>query len=242
MTHKLLWLALIPLIVIGVLASAIRVASTDYVTTKGIAIRQQALTSMGIDDPIAAQRAAQTMAFERKLAEYRGATLLHVIPGALFLIFGSLQLVKWIRQRNITLHRWNGRVMLALALLSIIPGLFFGLFMPAGGRAEAVIIGFFGALFLTALVKGFIAIRRRQVGVHREWMLRAYAVAIGISMSRVLGAPVDFFFTPFGLSTPAIFAIDLALAFSSTTIVAEIWIRRTRPRARPIPALSPATV
>lgn len=238
--HRLLWIALAILVPVGVIASVTRVTSTDYVTTVALPIRQQAFTQMGIDDPLADQRRAQVEAFERKLAEYRAATLLHVIPGALFLVFGALQFVKRIRQRTIALHRWNGRVMLVLALVSIVPGLFFGLFMPAGGTAEAVVIGVFGALFVTALAKGVMAIRRKQVSTHREWMLRAYGVAIGISMSRLLGTPLDLVGTALGISTPTIFAIDLGLAFAATTLVAELWIRRTRPRGNtalaPVPA------
>src|SRR4051794_20439132 len=42
-------------------------------------------------------------------------TILHIIPGALFMISGPLQFMARIRLRHIQFHRWSGRVFIMAA-------------------------------------------------------------------------------------------------------------------------------
>jgi hypothetical protein len=46
-----------------------------------------------------------------------------------------------------------------------------------------VLIGLFGSLFLYALGKGFVHVRAGRVALHREWMIRAFAIALAIAHS-----------------------------------------------------------
>ncbi len=89
----MLWVALAVLVPIGVTSSVARVVSANFADAVVVPARERALASMEIADPIAAQRRMQVEAFEKKFVQHRGMTLVHVVPGALFLVFAPLQLV-----------------------------------------------------------------------------------------------------------------------------------------------------
>jgi hypothetical protein len=112
--------------------------------------------------------------------------------------------------------------------------------MPFAGPPEAAAIALFGGLFLLALARGFVAIRRRDLATHREWMIRAFAIALGISTVRLLGAVFDLALTPAGVSPAGVFLVSIWLGWLVTLGAAELWIRRTRPRLVAAPALARA--
>ncbi len=149
-------------------------------------------------------------------------------PGALFLALAPLQFVPRIRERHVSLHRWFGRVLIAAGFITALSGLYFGLLVPFGGAAESIGVALFGGLFLVALSVAFVAIRKRRIDRHREWMTRAFAIAIGISTTRVIGFLSDIAFAPFGLPLQDIFVFSIWLGWGLTLGTAEAWIRRAR--------------
>ena len=237
---RALWTALVLLVALGVTASLIRAFRPDIAMSTVVPARERLMASMGVPRDVAERRRPEVEALDRKFTVHRRAVLLHVVPGALYLLLAPLQFVPAIRRRNPAVHRWNGRILLVLALLSIVPGLYFGLLLPFGGWGETIVVALFGGLFITSLVKGFIAIRRKRTAIHREWMLRAFSVGIGISTVRLVSGPLDMWLTRYGVSTPTIFVLSLWIGFGLTTLVGELWIRATRPRVQV--ALSPANV
>jgi hypothetical protein len=122
-------------------------------------------------------------------------------------------------------------MLVAAAVVSVSSGLFFGLLMPFGGAAEVVAIALFGGLFLAALGRAVVAIRTGKVALHREWMIRAFAVAIGISTVRVFGAGLDLLLTPAGVRPDRVFVLSVWAGWVATLAAAELWIGRTRPPA-----------
>src|SRR5215212_67770 len=89
---------------------------------------------------------------------------LHVILGGVYLTLAPFQFVKGIRSRHLTYHRWTGRLLVAIGVVVGVTALFMGLVIPKAGWPERVVIGFFGGLFLIALVKGFLHVRARARG------------------------------------------------------------------------------
>lgn len=110
--------------------------------------------------------------------------------------------------------------------------LYFGLVMPYGGLSEAMAAATFGGFCLAAMGRAYLAIRRRQVALHREWMMRAFAIAIGISTIRVVGGVFDIVLTPAGYRSQELFVLSLWSGWLLTLGAAELWIRYTRPRSR----------
>lgn len=166
---------------------------------------------------------AQIRRFLAKFYVYPVATLLHVVPGAAFMILAPFQFSRHIRSRHIRFHRWSGRVIAALAVPIGVSGLFFGLLMPFSGAKEAAAIALFGAIFLFALARAVLAIRRGDVATHREWMIRMFSIAIGVSAVRLVGAV---FLVVLGRGPEAWFGESVWIGFGLTFGAAELWIRR----------------
>ena len=159
---------------------------------------------------------------------------LHVVLGAFYLMFAPFQFVKRIRSRHLGYHRRMGRVLVAVGLVVGATALFIGLVIPFSGWAESVVIGLFGSAFLVAIVKGFVHIRAGRVALHREWMIRAFAIALAIATQRVIFIPSLFVVAdPTDGQIVALSIVAWVAALVVHTSVAEAWIRLTRRRGVP---------
>ena len=159
---------------------------------------------------------------------------LHVVLGAFYLMFAPFQFVKRIRSRHLGYHRRMGRVLVAVGLVVGVTALFIGLVIPFSGWAESVVIGLFGSVFLVAIVKGFVHIRAGRVALHREWMIRAFAIALAIATQRVIFIPSLFVIAdPTVGQIVALSVVAWVAALVVHTSVAEAWIRLTRRRGVP---------
>ena len=98
--------------------------------------------------------------------------------------------------------------------------------MPAiGGVNQAAATTLFGTLFLFSLGKAYFHIRRREVALHREWMIRAYAIGLAVTTIRPI---VGIFFATSrltGLTPHEFFGTAFWIGFTIHLIVAESWIR-----------------
>jgi uncharacterized membrane protein len=171
-------------------------------------------------------RSAALAHFDGRFAAHPLWTLLHIAPGGVFLRLAPLQFSSSFRNRHLRFHRRSGRVLVVAGLLSGAGSLYFGLLMPFG-PGEAIVIALFGGLYLVAVGRGLFAIRKRDIGRHREWMVRAFAIALAISTIRVIGAFLDLTLTPAGWRPQEIFALSLWTGWAGMLLAAELWIRYT---------------
>lgn len=168
---------------------------------------------------------------------------LHVILGAAYLLAGSIQFIPRVRNRWPAYHRWAGRILVGVAAVVGSAALFMALVIPFSGWSGRVGNGFFASLFLFSLARGFFAIRRRDISRHREWMIRAFAIALGIATMRLMFVPLLAIFqveSPTAPIVPILSVISFVDSFTLHIAVAEWWIRRTRPRARAVASVRPA--
>jgi uncharacterized membrane protein YozB (DUF420 family) len=168
--------------------------------------------------------------------KYPTIVAMHVVLGAVYLIFAPFQFVKQIRSRYRGYHRRMGRLLVASGLLIGATALFMGLVIPFSGWAEQLLIAIFGSLFLFALVKGFVHIRAGRVAQHREWMLRAFAIGLSIATQRLIFIPSLFVAGVAGPTDERVVTLSL-MAWSAALVVhallAEVWIHLTRRRGVP---------
>lgn len=108
--------------------------------------------------------------------------------------------------------------------------LLLGILMPFGGAVEGFAAGVFGSYFLVSLALAYRAIRAHEVPVHRRWMIRAFAVGLGVGMIRVW----IILFQAFGFTLAESFGLSFRIAFSLHALAAEIWLR-----LRPAPYVAP---
>ncbi|HEY1337793.1 MAG TPA: DUF2306 domain-containing protein [Bryobacteraceae bacterium] len=160
-------------------------------------------------------------------ARHRFLTLAHIVPGMAFVILGPFQFVAGLRMRHPVLHRWMGRVLMILALVIGTTALIMGPQMAVGGGLETAATFVFGTLFLFAFGKAWAAIRARRLAEHRRWMIRGYAIGLGVATVRpIVGA---FFATSrFTHLTPHdFFGVAFWLGFIISLAMGEVWIRMT---------------
>ena len=163
-------------------------------------------------------------------SQHKLLTLIHVIPGMLFMVLGPLQLSRTIRNKYLQFHRWSGRVFLVCCLIIAGSALMMSFRMAIGGANETAATVLFALLFLFCLTKAFIHIRRKEVLLHREWMIRGFAIGLGVATVRpIVGA----FFAARRLSPHEFFGTAFWLGFTINLIAAEAWINYTRGRRIP---------
>lgn len=163
--------------------------------------------------------------FDGGFARNPALTLLHILPGFFFMVLGPFQFVAKLRSRNLNVHRWCGRVYVACGLVTGVTALMLGVVVGFGGATETSAVVFFSTLFLVFLAKALRHILHREIDLHREWMIRAFALGLSISTMRPL---VGLFFALTDLSFPEILGIVFWLAFSLHLVVAEVWVHHTR--------------
>jgi uncharacterized membrane protein len=173
-------------------------------------------------------RAAQFAALDDLFARYPILTLIHIVPGLFFVVLGPLQLSATIRARHLRWHRFSGRIFVVCGLVIGVSALVMSLGMPAiGGVNQAAATTLFAIFFLFALCKAFWHIRHREIVLHREWMIRAFAVGLAVATIRPI---IGVFFATSRLSrlTPhEFFGIAFWIGFVLHLIAAEAWIRAT---------------
>ena len=210
---RLVWTGIVFLVLIGVAA-----------VTRRTLVLLWPNTFSGNSSPAAALDAG--------FAKHPALTLIHILPGALFLALAALQFVPNIRQKHPQIHRWMGRVLVVCGLIIGISALVMSYKMNIGGPNETAATTLFAIVFLICLVKAYRHIRRREVGRHREWMIRAYGAGLGVATTRpIVGA----FFAFRRLTPHEFFGIAFWLGFTITFLAAEAWVDYTRQRARSTP-------
>ena len=173
--------------------------------------------------------AAQFGALDDLFAHYPVLTLIHIVPGMLFMLLGPLQFNSTIRARHLRWHRWSGRVFVTCGFVIGISALIMSFGMPAiGGVNQAAATTLFGCYFLLALSRAFWLIRRREVALHREWMIRAFSIGLAVATIRpIMGI---FFATSrfSGLTPREFFGIAFWIGFTLHLMAAEAWIHATQ--------------
>lgn len=168
--------------------------------------------------------------------EYPNLVKMHAALGAVYLALAPLQFLTPVRSRWLSFHRITGRVLTAIGLAIGLSAIFIGLVIPFSGLSEQVIISIFGAFYVVALVKGFLCIRRREIAKHREWMIRAFSIGLSIATMRLVFIPALIIVGADDATARTLSIISFSVAFSVHTLVAELWIRRSRKRP-PIAAM-----
>src|ERR687893_473471 len=160
---------------------------------------------------------------------------LHVVLGGLYLALAPFQFVRRMRSRHLAYHRRVGRLLVAIGVVVGVTALFMGLVIPFSGWPERVVVGLFGSLFLFALVKGYVHVRTGRVALHREWMIRAFAIGLAIATQRVIFFPALMITMsePTDARFGTLLIAALAAAFVVHASVAETWIRATRRSGAP---------
>jgi hypothetical protein len=191
-----------------------------------IAVAASIRRLVALDHPFVggpAQMAALDALFVAKAALTRS----HVVAGLALALFIPVQLSARIRRRFPRVHRWLGRLLMIVGIFVGLSG-YAMVVVPIGGPLEVSAIVVYATAFLASLLIAWRHIRRGNVLLHREWMLRAVAIVLGIATTRPV---VGIFFATrafTGLVPSQFFGIAFWIGFTSTALAGEWYVRSTR--------------
>jgi Predicted membrane protein (DUF2306) len=164
--------------------------------------------------------------FDSGLRDHPALTIIHIIPGLVFILLGPFQF----RNVSPSFHRTSLYIFIAVSYIIGLSALIMPfIVLPLGGLNEAVASSFFALYFLVSITRAFPAGSSEQSKSNREWLLRAYAVGLAIATVRPIMA-LSFVF--FGLKPQTFLGTAFWIGFSLHAIVAEAWIQSTRNPAK----------
>ncbi len=104
------------------------------------------------------------------------AILTHIVGSMMATILGPFQfLPKIITNRYLNLHRWLGRTYLMGVLVGGFGGLYMA-FLAYGGLVARLGFGILAIVWLLTGLMAYQKIRRKEIQIHRQWMVRNYAL------------------------------------------------------------------
>jgi uncharacterized membrane protein len=168
--------------------------------------------------------------FDIRYYEHFVATWLHLGPGLLIMLIGPTQFIPALRKKYLTAHRWAGRVFIVCGGIGAASGFFIGVFYPfmdiAGqGFNESMATLFFATYTLFCLYRAYTAIRQKQFGAHREWMVRSFALMLAIATERVM---LGILMSTTEIGVAVLFGTTFWMAGAINIAASEIWINLTR--------------
>lgn len=168
--------------------------------------------------------------FDTGFSRHPVLTFIHTLPGMMVMLLGPWQFMPRIRARHLSFHRISGRIYVACAFIVGISALCMPFIMlPIGGVNEAAASIMFSIYFLVSLFKACWHILHKNVPLHREWMIRAFAVGLAVSTVRPI---IALFFGVSGLPPQVFFGTAFWIGFTLHAMVAEVWINYTRPSVK----------
>lgn len=158
----------------------------------------------------------------------------HIMLGSVALVTCTLQLWPWLRRRHPRVHRYSGRVYVAVSIPTALAAMAIAPLGESGPNQQVAM--FLGGLFwLVTTVVGYWMARRRDFRRHRVWMVRSFALVYAIVANRVWLPLCFLVFTPElyfgGHLDPAMlaqaFGVSVWLSVVVNMMLAEWWLHRT---------------
>lgn len=160
--------------------------------------------------------------FDRRYALNPVLAYAHIIPGVVYLVLAPFQISRRFRNRHLDLHRRMGRFLVPTGIVAGVFGIIFGFFFSFGGVAEASASVVFGTYFVLAFTLAYRYIRVGDTVRHRRWMIRAFAIGLGVGTIRLW---VGLFQATGLLGEVESFGLAFWLAWTMHVVAAEIWLR-----------------
>ncbi|MFO7565703.1 MAG: DUF2306 domain-containing protein [Enhygromyxa sp.] len=161
------------------------------------------------------------------LASHPGSELLHRLGGTILVATGLAQFSVKLRRARPKLHRICGYIYIVLALSAGLSGIYLGLRLPFSGVAETIPSVIFGVALIVVTVVALNLARQRRFEIHREWMVRSYALVLGPAVIRLLYLPT---WRVFGLDQHDAMWVTFWVGWLTTWGFAELWIAARKRR------------
>lgn len=147
----------------------------------------------------------------------------HAGGGALALLTGPWQFSTWLRHTHRKWHRWLGRTFLLAVAASSVAGFTLAVYSEEGWATHAGFGSLAAVWFWTAWM-GYSTARAQRFPLHREWMVRSFALALAAVTLRIeLPLLLSVAHTSFHVA----YITVSWLSWIPNLAVAEWWLRRS---------------
>lgn len=161
--------------------------------------------------------------------QYSTVSLLHFLPGILFMLIGPLQFMPGLRRKYPRWHRMAGKVFMLSTVAILLSASWLVWKVPYGGLSEEISTGLFVLIAGFSLWKAWTSIRQRKVAQHREWIIRVFSIGLGVGSIRMFMVLLQI---TVGYNFQEAFPIAFWIGFSTCYLVGEAWIWYTSATAR----------
>ncbi|CAN7763095.1 DUF2306 domain-containing protein [Paenibacillus sp. LjRoot153] len=152
--------------------------------------------------------------------------VLHILSASVYAILGAFQFPTVFRQYSPGWHRAAGRILIVCGLLTGLSALWMTLFYsypPGTGELLYALRLLFGVAMVVSIILGLAAIRRGDVIRHKAWMIRGYAIGLGLG-TQILTQLVCLLI--FGPPSELSGALQMGTSWLINLAVAELVIRK----------------
>lgn len=109
--------------------------------------------------------------------EHYALLITHIVAGSVTLLLGPWQFSRRLRTRNLSLHRWLGRIYLLAVAIASLAGFGSALF-SIGGVATHFGFGILAVLWFFTGWLSYRSVRDGRIEEHRQWMIRNFSLSL----------------------------------------------------------------
>jgi len=151
--------------------------------------------------------------------------MIHMVLGIIFVLICPAQLVPSFRRAFPRAHRAIGATCLLISIPLIATGWLFAFKFTYTGLPEQVPTVTFTLIYVWLIFMALRGIYQDNIIKHREWMVRAFAMMMGISATRVW---FYIFLKTTDVPSTRFFSSIFWLGLGVNLLIAEIWVNLTR--------------
>ncbi len=147
---------------------------------------------------------------------------IHIVTGGVAIVIGWMQFSKKMQTSYVKWHRMMGKIYVVMALICAISGFYIG-FYATGGWIPATGFMAIALIYFYTTLKGFLAIKNKQITAHQNYMTYSYAACLAAVTLRIY-IPLSF-----------ALGIDYILAYSIIAWIAWVpnlaiawWVNQNR--------------
>lgn len=117
---------------------------------------------------------------------WRPTFYFHVVSGMLVILIGPFQFLKRLREKQLSLHRFSGKIYVYGVLCIAAPTGLIMAFYAEGGIWSTVAFTIMSLLWFITTLMAIIKIKQHDIEGHKIWMMRSYALSFAAVTLRVL--------------------------------------------------------
>lgn len=154
---------------------------------------------------------------------YKYSFYLHIFAGMFCILAALTQFSSWILKKRKAVHVWMGKIYVLVVLLLGAPTGLYMSFFAKGSFWERSLFMFMALYWFFSTVKGLSAIKKKNILVHKSWMIRSYSMAMTAVTFRIY----HILFYYYGVDHLLNYEISLWISVLGNMLVAEFYIYRT---------------